>query len=84
MKIEIKGNRHNLNLKIPNGVVFNRFSLRIAASAGRKYAPEAMAGIPPEAVEVLLRELMRIQKKHGPWELVEVNSADGDVVRVIL
>ena len=84
MKIEIRGKGHNLNFRIPNGLVFSRFSLRIAASAGRKYASDAMSGISPQAMNALAQELKRIQKKHGSWELVEVISADGEIVRVIL
>lgn len=73
-----------MNLAIPNGLLFNRFALWLAGHVGGKYAPEVMAHIPPEAVAALFAELKSIQKKHGSWELVEVLSADGESVKVIL
>lgn len=84
MKIQVTGKGKNIRLSIPNALIFNSLTLRVAGSAARKYAPEAMAKVTPEQMNVLFRELKRIQKKYGSWELVEVYSADGEVVKVIL
>lgn len=84
MKIQIEGGGRDFSIVLPDGLMFNRATLWLANSVGRKYAPEAMAGISPEAMEALFAELKRIKKKHGSWELVEVRSADGECVKITL
>ena len=84
MKIRIKWDEANLNLVFPTRLLIGKTVVKIANTIGRKYAAEALEGIPPEALELLCAELRRIKKKHGAWELVDVESADGDIVQVIL
>lgn len=84
MKIQIKGGQRDFCIALPTGLIFNRFTLWLANSVGRKHAPEAMAGISPEAMEALFMELKRIKKKYGTWNLVEVQSADGERVKITL
>ena len=43
-----------------------------------------MKDISPEALTALFAEFRRIKKKHGSWELVDIESADGGLVKVIL
>ena len=84
MRIRIKSDETNLNLVFPTRLIIGRTVVKIAAIIGRRYAAEAMAGIPPEALEILCAELRRIKKKHGAWELVDMESAHGDIVQIIL
>ncbi len=84
MKVQIKGGGHHFSIILPTGLIFSTTSARIANYFSRKYAPEAMACIPPEAVEALCAEFRRIKKKYGSWDLVEVESTDGEQVRIKL
>lgn len=84
MKIQIRGSEHNLTLILPTRMLFSRTVVRLANHFGRKYAGEAMAQLPPEALDALFAEFRRIKKVHGAWELVDVQSSDGESVRIIL
>lgn len=84
MKIAVKGGGHDLKLIFPTALVFNKGTVWLANQFGRKYAEDAMKDIPPEAMDKLFAELRRIKKKHGTWELVDIESASGELVKVIL
>lgn len=84
MKIRIREEGHNFTLLLPTMLVFSRFSLWLVNGVARKSAPEAMALVPAEGMDALWAEMRRIKKKYGSWDLVEVNSADGEYVKVTL
>ena len=84
MKIIVKTPEHDIRLGIPTALIFSQGSAWLANKLGRKYAPEAMMNIPPEAIPALCAELRRIKKKYGPYELVEVESASGEHVKITL
>ena len=84
MKIRVKGDGVNLNLVLPTRLIFGKTVVKLANSIGRRYAAEAMEAIPPEALEILCAELRSIKKRYGSWELVDVESANGDIVQIIL
>lgn len=84
MKIRIKDHGRGFIILLPTGLFFSNTCAKLANRYGRKAAPEAMACISPEALEILFAELRRIKKKHGVWELAEVESADGEYVKITL
>lgn len=99
MRIQIKGEGHNINIPLPTALVFSRPSVWIWMKLVRKamthcsqYIPadtgtdadSFFAKIPDEAVYALCAELMRVKRKHGRWDLVEVESADGERVLIRL
>jgi len=84
MKIMIKGGGHDMNLYFPNRLCFSKATVWLANRVGRKYAEDAMKNIPPEALDALFAELRRIKKQHGSWELVDVESSSGEMVKIIL
>lgn len=84
MKIEIKGGGHTMTLLFPTLLIFSRGTAWLANTVGRKYAAEEMKNIPPEALNALFAELRRIKKRHGRWELVDVESASGEKVKITL
>ena len=43
-----------------------------------------MPDIPSEALQALSQCIRDIKKKYGTWELVHVESANGDLVSIIL
>ena len=84
MKIIVKSGEHDIRLGIPTALIFSKGSTFLAEKLGRKYSPESMVDIPPEAIPALCAELRKIKKKYGTYELVEVESADGRYVKITL
>ena len=84
MKIHIKSKEQNLRIRIPTGLVFSPLVARFGWRYGRQYAGDAMKDLSPEALSALFAEFRRIKKKHGSWELVNIESSDGCLVKVIL
>lgn len=84
MRIRVISGKYNIHLIVPTGLVFSKATLWVVNKAARKHAPDAMKDIPPDAMDALFAELRRIKRRYGKWELVEVESADGDQVLVRL
>lgn len=84
MRVRICTNQHNLTLLFPTALVFSRATVWLANTVGRNYASDALDHIPPEAMEELFAEFRRIKKRYGRWELVEICSAGGERIEVIL
>ena len=84
MKIQVKAEGRDIKIFLPTNLVFSRGTAWLANHAGRVYAEDALKDIPPEALEALFAEIRRIKRRYGSWELVEVRSADGEVVNVTL
>lgn len=86
MKIQIQENEagHGLNIVLPTRMLFSKPVLRLINGTGRKYASGAFENIPPQAMEAIFAELRRIKEKYGSWELVDIRSADGEIVKIVL
>lgn len=84
MRIRIKDDNHDLNLILPTALIFSRGTVWLANHFGRQYAADAMKSIPPEAMEALFAEFRRIKKKFGSWDLVDIESADGEKILIRL
>ena len=84
MKIQIQNGEKDLVIPIPDFLLSPKLIPWLAEKFGRKAAPEVLEQIPPEVLEYLFRELRSIKKKHGSWELVDIQSANGDKIHIIL
>ena len=84
MKIKITGSDRDFGITIPNGLVLNGITARIACNAASKHAPEVGQRFSPEVIGRIFSELNRIKKKHGTWVLVEMEKATGEKVDIIL
>jgi len=84
MRIRIKSDERNLNIVLPTKLIFGRWIVYLANTVGRKYAGEQMAAISPEALDALFKEFRRIKDHYGKWELVDIQSSDGESVKIIL
>lgn len=84
MKVHIKNEKMNLHFWLPTRLIFSKSIARIANSAGREYAADAMQSVPPEALEAIFTELRRIKNRYGRWELVDIQSSEGEMVQIIL
>lgn len=84
MKIRIQNGEQEHSIQVPNALLLNPVTARIAGKAAEKYAGKAMKAIPPQAMGAIFAELKRIRKRHGSWVLVEVHSANGEHIQIIL
>lgn len=83
MKIRIQSDGRDFSILLPTRMLFSKSILRFALRVGRKYSAD-VPDIPPATVDALCDEIRRIKKKHGSWELVNVQSAGGEQVQIIL
>ena len=84
MRIQIKSKDKKLNLVLPTKLIFGRWVVYLANTVGRKYAGEQMKSISPEALDALFAEFRHTKDRYGAWELVEIESSDGEIVKIIL
>ncbi|MBP3305847.1 MAG: hypothetical protein J6L24_07750 [Oscillospiraceae bacterium] len=83
MKVRICSKERSFSVLLPTRMVFSRGFLQFGLRIGRKYS-DAVPEIPPEAVDALCGEIRRIKNQCGSWELVDIRSADGEQVKVVL
>ena len=99
MRIQVRSDSHNISIPIPTGMIFSKPSVwlylklaRKASSRASRYVPEdvevsvdeILEKLPDEAVYALCAEIMRIKRKYGKWDLVEVQSSSGEEVKITL
>ena len=81
MKIIVKSNDEpNCWLPIPSGLVLNRFTAGLAPKFLKKHGID----ITKEQATRIIDELKRFRRSHPDWVLVEVESSDGDYVKIKL
>ncbi len=73
-----------MDIRIPNGLIFNQATLCLAKSAGSKYVPGVLESLDFHARRAILAELHSIQQRYGTWTLVEIQSADGEEVVITI
>lgn len=84
MKIQVQASGHNINIPIPTGLIFSRPVVWMYLRFARKHAGEAMNRLPDKAVYALCAELKRCKRRHGTWNLVEVEASSGETVLIRL
>ena len=82
MRIQVSDGERNIRFWLPTNLVFSRLTALIGSAATNKYTPEYR--LTTEQIDALFAEFRRVKKKYGSWDLVDVQSADGHVVNVIL
>lgn len=84
MRITVKTNETNLNIPLPNALVFNRLGIRLLLLYLKNINVDIE--IPTSAViscYSATKKSMRIYKKYHPsWTLVEVNTSDGENIKI--
>lgn len=83
MKIRIRSQDHKLSLYFPTWVITSKSMVKLWLRVGKKYSAE-VPDIPPRAIDALCDEVKRIKKVYGSWELVDVQSASGEQVKITL
>lgn len=70
----------NIILPFPTGLMLNS----AMAGIGIKYLKQYGINISKKQSSAFIKELNRFRRKHRDWVLVEVQSADGDYVKIKL
>ncbi len=84
MKIQITEGDRNRSIMLPTHMLFSKTVLRLICISGRFCGADALAGISPKAMDAIFRELRRTKERYGDWELVDVESREGEKVKIIL
>lgn len=84
MRIRISGRERNICLLLPTSLIFSGATIRLMNIAV-KFIPEDVRDyFPSDKLEMIFRELRRIRKKHGSFDLLDVESADGEKIKITL
>ena len=84
MKIRFQSGGKDRTIRIPNFLLSPRSVLLLTKMIGKKAVPGSVDRIPPEVLDGLCRALRDIRCTYGVWELVEIESAEGDHVHILL
>ena len=82
MKIIVTTGENDIRFGLPTGLILGRGSAALAQHMAKKYSPEV--NLPDGALPALCDELRRIKKKYGTWDLVEMETASGQHVKITL
>lgn len=83
MRIIVKSQEaKNINITLPTGLIFNRIILSIALRALNKEMPKNNIRLKQKDKRQIIKLLRRMRRKHPNLELVNVESSDGDIVKV--
>ena len=80
MRIITKGDGYHVRLRIPTGLVFNRFTAGAISKEAGKYGVK----LSPRQAHIFINTLNEYRRNHPDWVLVEVHSTDGAYVLVKL
>lgn len=69
-----------IHLRLPTVFLLNGLTAKIVCG----FLDDKGVSIPRSQMNVLFRELERYRKKHPDWKLVEVVSADGEHVEIVI
>ena len=79
MRIIVKSKEGpNIWLPLPSGLLLNPLTARLAP----KYLKDHGVHITSQQAVTFIKTLNRYRRKHRDWVLVEVESADGDYVKI--
>lgn len=83
MKVHIRSEGRSFTVILPTRLLFSKGILKFGLKVGKRYS-DAVPDIPPAAVDALCDEIRRIKKTHASWELVSIQSAGGEEIRIVL
>ena len=72
----------NIRLTIPNGVIFNKLGAMIAGKVIEENTQENT--ITKEQLKRLMKEIKRYVKQFGHFDLVDIETSDGEIIKITL
>ena len=83
MRIQVKSKDANLDIPMPTSMLVSPMVSRIVLKVVRKEGRD-LSWLTPELVEGLQKTLKSWIRRNGHFMLVEVESADGEIVKIKL
>lgn len=84
MKITIKEGKHRpFHIVFPTRMIFSPMLISLGLRIARKNSPQ-VPDIPSSAVKAICRSVRETKHRYRCYELVAVESNDGDVVKITL
>ena len=80
MKIRICSGQHKIVIPVPYFIINNPVSVLVI----RKTLQEEMCLINPNDAILIIKEFSKMSKQYKGLELVRVESAEGDLVQIVL
>lgn len=84
MRILIEDGNTRLDLLLPTNLLFSTGGAWLVNHVGRRHAGQALEAIPPETLRELFAVVRSIKRTYGSFELLDVESAGGERVRIRL
>lgn len=86
MQILVEEEGHKLvDIRLPSTLLYSRIGIKLALRLMKKNSKEAdVINLSPELISRLARALKRIKKNHPNYSLVDIESDDGTIVKIIL
>ena len=72
----------NIRLTIPNGVIYNKLGAMIAGRVIEENTQENT--ITKEQLKRLMKEIKRYVKQFGHFDLVDIETSDGEIIKITL
>ena len=82
MKVIVRTKEKNTSIRLPGWLVYGKLSLRIANAAIARHAPTC--GVTPQMLESIMAALRDFSRAHPGWELVNIQTHDGQHIRIEL
>lgn len=76
--------RRRIRIRIPNGILISRFSLRILRRHAKEDGEPGFKLPRPRDMRRIRREIKRMKQLHPDWSLVEAASSDSEYVEIRL
>lgn len=84
MKIEVHSpDGPDITVPLPNALLFSATLWNGVIVIGKK-VEDRIPQIPPEVIKKACAAIKRFRKDQGPWELLRVESADGETVMITI
>lgn len=74
----------NINIRIPTGLLLNRVTALVLSKVIEHLPGTESITLSKAQIYFLIKTLKKFKKSHPGWKLVEVHSAEGDVVEITL
>ena len=84
MRIKIESQEKNLNLALPSGLVSRIAFSGVGLRYLKKHGDNSFKNLTKRDMKNIRKTLRRMRKIHKNWNIVEVDSADGDHVIIRL
>jgi hypothetical protein len=84
MRIVVKAEgARRIFMALPTGLVFSPTMISLWLRVGRKYSPE-VPNISKQDLRAICKAVKQVKSRYGRYELVTVESGEGDLVKITL